>query len=154
MLRRLTIRDFVLVDRLELEFHGGFGTLTGETGAGKSILVDALAFALGDRADSSLVRAGGERAEVSAEFDLDDSPVAAERLQAHDLEAQDGLLLRRLVDVKGRSRAYLNGSPVTVQQLREVGEGLVDIHGQHAHQSLLRGEAQRALLDTHARLDP
>ncbi|MCB1932879.1 MAG: DNA repair protein RecN [Candidatus Accumulibacter sp.] len=154
MLRRLTIRDFVLVDRLELEFHGGFGTLTGETGAGKSILVDALAFALGERADSSLVRAGGERAEVSAEFDLDDSPVAAERLQAHDLEAQDGLLLRRLVDVKGRSRAYLNGSPVTVQQLREVAEGLVDIHGQHAHQSLLRGEAQRALLDTHARLDP
>ena len=154
MLRRLTIRDFVLVDRLELEFHGGFGTLTGETGAGKSILVDALAFALGERADSSLVRAGGERAEVSAEFDLDDSPVAAERLQAHDLDAQDGLLLRRLVDVKGRSRAYLNGSPVTVQQLREVGEGLVDIHGQHAHQSLLRGEAQRALLDTHARLDP
>ena len=154
MLRRLTIRDFVLVDRLELEFQGGFGTLTGETGAGKSILVDALAFALGDRADSSLVRAGGERAEVSAEFDLDDSPVAAERLQAHDLEAQDGLLLRRLVDVKGRSRAYLNGSPVTVQQLREVAEGLVDIHGQHAHQSLLRGEAQRALLDTHARLDP
>jgi DNA repair protein RecN (Recombination protein N) len=154
MLHRLTIRDFVLVDRLELEFQGGFGTLTGETGAGKSILVDALAFALGERADAGLIRAGSERAEVSVEFDLAGSPAARACLQAHDLDTDDGLLLRRLVDANGRSRAYLNGSPVTVQQLREVAEGLVDIHGQHAHQSLLRGEAQRALLDSHARLDP
>ncbi|WP_313953873.1 DNA repair protein RecN [Accumulibacter sp.] len=153
MLCRLTIRDFVLVDRLELEFQDGFGVLTGETGAGKSILVDALAFALGERADASLVRSGGERAEVTAEFDLRGSPAAAEWLREHDLDAQDGLLLRRLVDANGRSRAYLNGSPVTVQQLREAAEGLVDIHGQHAHQSLLRSEAQRALLDSHARLD-
>ncbi|WP_374682326.1 DNA repair protein RecN [Accumulibacter sp.] len=154
MLRRLTIRDFVLVDRLELEFQGGFGTLTGETGAGKSILVDALAFALGERADASLIRAGAERAEITAEFELDDSLAAAEWLREHDLDTQDGLLLRRLLDANGRSRAYLNGSPVTLVQLREVGEALVDIHGQHAHQSLLRGDAQRALLDSHARLAP
>ncbi|WP_291989140.1 DNA repair protein RecN [Candidatus Accumulibacter sp. ACC007] len=154
MLRRLTIRDFVLVDRLELEFQGGFGTLTGETGAGKSILVDALAFALGERADASLIRAGAERAEIAAEFELDDSLAAAEWLREHDLDTQDGLLLRRLLDANGRSRAYLNGSPVTLVQIREVAEALVDIHGQHAHQSLLRGDAQRALLDSHARLAP
>ena len=154
MLRRLTIRDFVLVDPLELEFQAGFGTLTGETGAGKSILVDALAFALGERADSGLIRSGSERAEVSAEFDLQGSPAAAEWLRAQDLDAADGLLLRRVVDGNGRSRAYLNGSPVTLAQLREVAEALVDIHGQHAHQSLLRSDAQRALLDSHARLIP
>ncbi|MBE2258535.1 MAG: DNA repair protein RecN [Rhodobacteraceae bacterium] len=153
MLCRLTIRDFVLVDRLELEFQAGFGTLTGETGAGKSILVDALAFALGERADAGLVRSGGERAEVTAEFALDGS-TAAGWLREHDLDSDGSLLLRRLVDTNGRSRAYLNGSPVTVQQLREVAERLVDIHGQHAHQSLLRSDAQRALLDSHARLEP
>ena len=152
MLRRLTIRDFVLVDRLELEFKSGFGTLTGETGAGKSILVDALAFALGERADVGLIRAGCERAEVAAEFDLQDSSAAVERLRQQDLDSDEGLLLRRVVDSNGRSRAYLNGSPVTLTQLREVAESLVDIHGQHAHQSLLRGDAQRALLDSHARL--
>jgi len=152
MLCRLTIRDFVLVDRLELDLQAGFGTLTGETGAGKSILVDALAFALGERADSGLIRSGCERAEVTAEFDLAKAPDAVAWLLAHDLDAQGGLLLRRVVDSNGRSRAYLNGSPVTVQQLREVAESLVDIHGQHAHQSLLRSEAQRALLDGHARL--
>jgi DNA repair protein RecN (Recombination protein N) len=154
MLRRLTIRDFVLVDRLELEFEAGFGTLTGETGAGKSILVDALAFALGERAEVGLIRAGCERAEVCAEFDLQHAAVAEEWLRQHDFEPSDGLLLRRVIDANGRSRAYLNGTPVTVQQLKEVAESLVDIHGQHAHQSLLRGEAQRTLLDTHARLLP
>ncbi len=152
MLQRLTIRDFVLVDRLELEFQTGFGTLTGETGAGKSILVDALAFVLGERADAGMIRAGSERAEVAAEFSLDDVPAVAGWLQEHDLDGEEGLLLRRVLDANGRSRAYLNGSSVTVQQLREVAELLVDIHGQHAHQSLLRQEAQRTLLDSHARL--
>ena len=152
MLRRLTIRDFVLVERLELDFSAGFGTLTGETGAGKSILVDALAFVLGERADTGLIRSGCERAEVAAEFDLQGSPAAAECLRQQDLDSGDGLLLRRVLDANGRSRAYLNGSPVTLTQLREVAESLVDIHGQHAHQSLLRGDAQRALLDSHARL--
>ncbi len=154
MLRRLTVRDFVLVDRLELDFTAGFGTLTGETGAGKSILVDALAFALGERADTGLIRVGSERAEVSAEFDLHGAPAAAAWLREQDLDAEEGLLLRRVLDTGGRSRAYLNGSPVTLQQLREVAESLVDIHGQHAHQSLLRGDAQRSLLDSHAKLNP
>ena len=153
MLHRLTIRDFVLVDRLELEFEAGFGTLTGETGAGKSILVDALAFVLGERADSGLVRSGCERTEVSAEFDLQATPAVGDWLREHDLESGEDLLLRRVLDSNGRSRAYLNGSPATLQQLREVAESLLDIHGQHAHQSLLRNEAQRRMLDTHARLN-
>ncbi|MRD71933.1 DNA repair protein RecN [Rhodocyclus tenuis] len=153
MLTRLTIRDFVLVDRLDLAPARGFGTLTGETGAGKSILVDALAFVLGERAEAGLVRAGGERAEVTAEFDLAALATVTDWLRANDFDADEGLLLRRVMDAGGRSRAYINGSPATLQQLREVAEALVDIHGQHAHQSLLRADAQRALLDTHGDLD-
>lgn len=150
MLRRLFIRDFVIVDCLELDFEGGFGALTGETGAGKSILVDALSLALGERADAAVVRAGCERAEVAAEFDVAaDAPVAA-WLRANDFEAEDALLLRRVVDAGGRSRAYINGMPATVGQLREAADFLADIHGQHAHLSLLRAEAQRALLDAQA----
>ncbi|MBT9522756.1 MAG: DNA repair protein RecN [Dechloromonas sp.] len=152
MLQHLTIRDFVIVDRLELSFLAGFGALTGETGAGKSILIDALALALGERADAGVVRSGCEKAEVAATFDIVAQPQVRDWLVANDLEGDDGLLLRRVVDAGGRSRAYINGSPATVQQLREVGEWLVDIHGQHAHQSLLRAEAQRTLLDSHAGL--
>ena len=152
MLRHLTIRDFVIVDRLELEFLAGFGALTGETGAGKSILIDALALALGERADAGVVRSGCDKAEVAATFDVGGLPAVREWLVANDLEGDDELLLRRVVDAGGRSRAYINGSPATAQQLREVGEWLVDIHGQHAHQSLLRSDAQRTLLDTHAGL--
>lgn len=152
MLRHLTIRDFVIVDRLELEFGKGFGTLTGETGAGKSILVDALALALGERTDAGVVRAGCGKAEVAATFDIAGRPAIRDWLEAADFEGGDELLLRRVIDAGGRSRAYINGSPATMQQLREVAESLVDIHGQHAHQSLLRAEAQRALLDSHAGL--
>jgi DNA repair protein RecN (Recombination protein N) len=152
MLQRLTIRDFVLVDWLELEFAGGFGVLTGETGAGKSILVDALAFVLGERADVGLIRAACERTDVSAEFALDDTPAVSVWLRENDLDSGEGLLLRRALDTTGRSRAYLNGSPATVRQVREVAELLIDIHGQHTHQSLLRSDAQRLLLDAHARL--
>ncbi|MGE5385136.1 MAG: DNA repair protein RecN [Betaproteobacteria bacterium] len=152
MLQHLSIRDFVIVDRLELDFDAGFGALTGETGAGKSILVDALALALGDRADAGVVRAACDKAEVSATFDIAALPVVGQWLSENDLEAGDELLLRRVVDSGGRSRAYINGSAATVQQLREVAENLVDIHGQHAHQSLLRSDAQRALLDGHAGL--
>lgn len=152
MLLRLSIRDFILVDRLALDFAPGFGALTGETGAGKSILVDALAFVLGDRADASLVRGGSERAEVSAEFEVDRLPAVCAWLREQEMEADEGLILRRTLDAGGRSRVWINGSPSTVQQLREVSELLVDIHGQHAHQSLLRGDAQRALLDGHAGL--
>ena len=152
MLQRLVIRDFVLVDRLELEFAAGFGALTGETGAGKSILVDALAFVLGDRADATLVRSGCERAEVSAEFDVAALPAVTAWLRDNEMEADDGLILRRSLDAGGRSRVWINGSASTVQQLRELSESLVDIHGQHAHQSLLRADAQRMLLDDHAGL--
>ena len=152
MLQRLTIRDFVLVDRLELDFSPGFGTLTGETGAGKSILVDALAFVLGERADAGLLRAGAEKAEVGAEFVLDAQPELKAWLADNDFAADEALLLRRVLDAAGRSRAYINGSAATLQQLRQAAEWLVDIHGQHAHQSLLRAEAQRALLDAHAGL--
>lgn len=154
MLRRLSIRDFVIVDRLELDFADGFGALTGETGAGKSILIDALALALGERADAGVVRAGRDKAEISAGFDIAGLAAVRAWLLANDFDADEELLLRRVVDAGGRSRAYINGSPATVQQLREVGEWLVDIHGQHAHQSLLRADAQRALLDAHAGLSP
>src|SRR5574343_869154 len=152
MLRQLTIRDFVIVYRLELAFSGGFGALTGETGAGKSILIDALALTLGERADAGVVRAGREKAEVAATFDVSALPEVRSWLVENDLEGDDELFLRRVVDAGGRSRAYIHGPPATVQQLREVGEWLVDIHGQHAHQSLLRADAQRALLDAHAGL--
>jgi len=151
-LRHLTIRDFVIVDRLELEFSTGFGTLTGETGAGKSILIDALTLALGERADAGVIRSGCDKAEVAATFDVSALPEVRAWLLANDFDADSELLLRRVVDAGGRSRAYINGSSATAQQLREVGEWLVDIHGQHAHQSLLRSDAQRALLDAHAGL--
>ena len=153
MLRRLYIRDFVIVDRLELEFADGFGALTGETGAGKSILVDALSLALGERGDAGVVRAGCAAAEVSAEFDALAAPGLQAWLAAADFEADaETLLLRRLVDAGGRSRAYINGAPATLGQLRAAAEFLADIHGQNVHQSLLRAEAQRALLDAQAGL--
>lgn len=151
MLLSLTLADFVLVDRLSLDFHNGFSVLTGETGAGKSILLDALALALGERADSSVVRAGAERAEISAEFDPRGRDDLALWLTQQALAAEDGqLLLRRVIDVGGRSRAFINGRPATAQQLKEVGALLVDIHGQHAHYSLLKAAEQRRLLDSFA----
>jgi len=151
MLRNLTIRDFVIVDRLELEFEAGFGALTGETGAGKSILLDALGLALGGRGEAAMVRQGCERAEVSAEFDLPAAGELLDWLREQALPTDDGaLILRRTLDAGGRSRAWINGSSVTLAQLRCAGEWLADIHGQHAHHALLRADAQRALLDAHA----
>ncbi len=153
MLRRLFIRDFVIVDRLELDFSAGFGTLTGETGAGKSILIDALSLALGARADAGVVRVGCERAEVTAEFEASPDTKVTAWLAANDFEGEGGvILLRRIVDAGGRSRAYVNGAPATLSQLREAADFLADIHGQHVHHSLLQPEAQRALLDAHAGL--
>ena len=155
MLRRLTIRDFVIVDTLELDFEAGFGALTGETGAGKSILLDALGLVMGDRAESGVVRAGQARAEMSAEFDLPDTPALHAWLDAQAIDAEDGgVLLRRVVDSGGRSRAWINGTSATLAQLREIGEWLADIHGQHAHHALLRADAQRALIDRYAGLEP
>ena len=153
MLRRLLIQDFVLVDRLELDFRTGFGALTGETGAGKSILLDALSLLLGERADGGVVRNGREKADLVAEFDLAATSPAVDWLASNDLTADEGVvLLRRVIDAGGRSRAYINGMPATATQLRELGDFLADIHGQHAHQALLRADAQRELLDTHAGL--
>ena len=151
MLRSLSIRDFAIVDRLDLEFAPGFTVLTGETGAGKSILIDALAVVLGARADSALVREGKDRAEVSAAFDTEDNGTLIAYLQENDLAGDEGeCLLRRVVEASGRSRTYVNGRPATVLQLKDIGEHLVDIHGQHAHQSLLRASAQRDLVDGYA----
>ena len=153
MLRALNIRNFVIVDRMELEFDGGFTVLTGETGAGKSILIDALALALGERGDAGIVRQGADKAEISAEFDIAARGALQRWLADNDLAGEgDACLLRRVIDDGGRSRAFINGRTVTLAQLREAGEHLVDIHGQHEHQSLLRGAAQRALLDAYAGL--
>ncbi len=146
MLLRLGIQDFVIVERMEIEFGPGFTVFTGETGAGKSILVDALALALGERGDASIVRQGAGRAEIEAEFSV--SPGFCGWLRENDLEGDEGsCLLRRIVDASGRSRSYVNGRSVTLQQLREAAEFLVDIHGQHAHQSLLKGARQQEMLD-------
>ncbi len=151
MLRHLTVRDFAIVDRVELEFGGGFTALTGETGAGKSILVDALALAMGGRADSTVVRAGAQRAEVAVEFEVPPKSPLAGWLAEQELAGDEGLcLLRRVVDASGRSRAFVNGTACTLQQLKEAGEHLLDIHGQHSHQSLLRVAARRQLLDGYA----
>jgi DNA repair protein RecN (Recombination protein N) len=150
MLRALAIRDFVIVERIELEFAAGFTALTGETGAGKSILIDALALALGERGDATIVRQGADKAEVSVEFDISAIKPLQQWLVDSDLRGEDdNCLLRRVIDSGGRSRAFINGHACTLQQLREAGESLVDIHGQHEHQSLLRSGSQRALLDAY-----
>lgn len=153
MLKYLSIRDFVIVDTLELEFSAGFTALTGETGAGKSILIDALSLALGERGDAGMVRNGCERAEITAEFDIGGMPSLQAWLDEQLLAGDEGVcLLRRTLDSGGRSRGFINGSSATLQQMRAAGEFLLDIHGQHAHQSLLRAGAQRDLLDSHAGL--
>ena len=157
MLQTLTLRDFVIVDQIELDFASGFTVLTGETGAGKSILLDALGLVLGERADSSQIREGSNRAEISALFRVTATQMPHFNKWLDDQgfpTADDGqnLLLKRTVETNGRSRAFINGSVATLMQLREAGDQLVDIHGQHAHQLLLKGGAQRELLDRHANL--
>lgn len=145
MLRTLHIRDFVIVDQAEIQFDAGFTVFSGETGAGKSILVDALSLALGARADAGVLRENATRSDITAIFDAPASVQAW--LSEQELDADDSLILRRVIDNQGRSRAFINGVPVTLAQLRELGEQLVDIHGQHAHQSLLKPASQRDLLD-------
>ncbi|MFW7340173.1 DNA repair protein RecN [Pollutimonas sp. H1-120] len=146
MLRTLHIRDFVIVEQAEIQFDAGFTVFSGETGAGKSILIDALSLALGARADASALRENAARADISAVFDPPSTLQAW--LREQELDTDDALILRRVIDNQGRSRAFINGLPVTLGQLRELGEYLVDIHGQHAHQSLLKAANQRELLDT------
>ena len=159
MLQTISLRDFVIVDQLELDFASGFTVLTGETGAGKSILLDALGLVLGERADSSQIREGSNRAEISATFRIEAELVQSfgQWLDEQGLPDEDEgqtLLLKRIVESNGRSRAFINGSVATLTQLREAGDQLVDIHGQHAHQLLLKSGAQRELLDRHAGLLP
>jgi DNA repair protein RecN (Recombination protein N) len=149
-LKRIALRDFVIVSELDLDLADGFSVLTGETGAGKSILIDALQLVTGARADSGVIREGASRADVSAEFD--DCPALHGWLEEAGFETGDSLLLRRTVDTQGKSRAWINGSAATATQLRAVGEQLLDIHGQHAWQSLTRPEAVRGLLDAYAQL--
>ena len=149
-LKRIVLRDFVIVSELELDLDSGFTVLTGETGAGKSILIDALQLVTGARADTGVIREGASRTEVSAEFDTPANVHAV--LQEAGFDDGETLLLRRTVDVAGKSRAWINGSPATAQQLRTVGEQLLDIHGQHAWQSLTRPEAVRGLLDAYAKV--
>lgn len=158
MLRRLTLRDFVIVTQLDVDLGQGFTALTGETGAGKSILIDALQLALGSRGDAGVVREGATRADITAEFEPSPSLAASLLPWLADAgfdtpEPDSPLLLRRMVDAQGKSRAWINGTPATVTQLRELGERLVDIHGQHAWQSLTRPEAVRALVDAQAGVD-
>lgn len=151
MLCSLSLRDFVIVDRLDLEFQRGFTVLTGETGAGKSILIDALSLALGARGESGMVRQGCEKAEISVEFSVADLPQLRAWLQETELAGMDGgCLMRRILYADGRSRAFINGFTATMQQLREAGEFLVDIYSQHAHHSLLKNATQRVLLDDFA----
>ena len=147
MLVNLQVRDFAIVDRIDVEFEPGMTVLTGETGAGKSILVDALGLVLGERGGGKLVRAGAKRAEFSAEFDVSALPQARAWLDEQALDEDDKCLLRRVVGADGRSRAFINGNAVPVQQLKTLGAMLIDIHGQHFHQSLGHRAIQRDLLD-------
>jgi len=150
MLTHIHIRNFAIVESLDLEFGPGMGALTGETGAGKSILLDALGLCLGERAEADVVRPGAEKAELTASFQLQPDSDAWRWLDEHELNPDEECLLRRVIQAGGRSKGFINGSPVPVQLLKELGELLVDIHGQHAHQSLLRRDSQRQALDDFA----
>jgi len=159
MLSQLTVQHFAIVKFLELDFNQGMTTITGETGAGKSIAIDALGLCLGNRADLSMIRQGADKAEVSARFNLSDTPRALEWLRNNDLENSlsdnpNECLLRRIITTEGRSRAYINSTPVPSSQLKSLGQLLVNIHGQHAHQSLLRNDTQLAIIDDYASHQP
>ena len=147
MIMNLQVRDFAIVDRIDIEFEPGMTVLTGETGAGKSILVDALGLVLGERGNAQLVRDGAKRAEFAAEFDVSSLPAVAAWLEEQALDLDGECLLRRVINADGRSRAFINGNSVPLSQLKAIGELLLDIHGQHFHQSLGRREIQRDLLD-------
>lgn len=150
MLIQLSVRNFAIAEQLEMEFNGGMTVITGETGAGKSIMLDALGLALGDRSDAKVVRSGAKQAEIHACFDISSISQAKKWLKAHDLLQGDECLLRRVLTKEGRSRGYINGSPATLQDLKILGEMLIDIHNQHAHQSLLKRDQQQRMLDDFA----
>lgn len=151
MLQALSIRDFIIVDTLNLEFENGFTTLTGETGAGKSILIDALSLTLGARNDGLIARAGTDKADISATFSINQNIAAKNWLSENEIEADDALMLRRVIYADGRSRGFINGASATVNQMKELGEFLVDIYSQNAHHSLLKPATQRQILDDFAK---
>src|SRR4051794_20649470 len=153
MLARLSIRDIVLIDRLDIDFVSGLSVLTGETGAGKSILLDAFALALGSRGDATLVRHGAEQGQVTAAFDVDPRHPALALLTDNGIGAEDGLILRRVQLADGRTRAFVNDQPVSVQVLKGLGTALVEIHGQHDERALVDVATHRRLLDAYAGLE-
>ena len=153
MLTHINIRNFAIVEQLDLDIPNKLTVVTGETGAGKSIMIDALGLALGNRADSGSVRHSADKAEILATFDVHNNPAARSWLQARDLDADHECILRRVIAADGRSRAYINGTPSPIQSLKELGEMLVSIHGQHEHQALLRRDTHRLLLDEFAGLN-
>lgn len=154
MLSHIYLKDFAIIESLDLELKSGMTALTGETGAGKSILIDAIGLVLGDRADSGVVRHGAEKTEITLSVDIDDTPAAKQWLKNQDLiqtgDADDECILRRVITATGKSRAWINGSPCNLKMMRELGEQLVDIHGQHEHQSLMKKHMQRTMLDDFA----
>ena len=150
MLAQLTISNFAIVRELEIDFHSGMTVITGETGAGKSIAIDALGLCLGGRAEADMVRTGAARADLCARFSLKDTPAALRWLEENQLEDGHECLLRRVISSDGRSRGFINGTAVPLSQLRELGQLLIQIHGQHAHQLLTKPEHQKFLLDGYA----
>src|SRR5262249_48304730 len=153
MLTRLSIRDIVLIDRLDIDFAGGLAVLTGETGAGKSILLDAFALALGARGDQSLVRQGVEQGQVIAVVELPRGHPALALLAGHGIAAEDELILRRVQFADGRTRAFINDQPASVQAMKQLGEALVEIHGQHDDRALVDAATHRRLLDAFGGLE-
>jgi len=147
MLTQLTVNNFAIVDNLIIDFHAGMTAITGETGAGKSISVDALGLCLGARSDISFIRHGSERIDISAHFLLDDTPSASIWLIENQLDDHNECILRRVINQDGRSKAFINGTSVPVSQLKELGQMLIQIHGQHEHQQLMRSDYQQLLLD-------
>ena len=154
MLKHLYIRNFAIIDELELDFKRGLTALTGETGAGKSILLGALNLVLGDRADNDSIKQGCEYAEIVAEFEIQKLADVSSWLVSQELNTEDECILRRRIAKDGRSRAYINSTPVNLQMIRELAEMLIDIHGQHEHQSIMKSAVQRQLLDDYASHSP
>ena len=153
MLKSLTIRNYALIEFIEIEFESGLNILTGETGAGKSIIIDALSLILGDRTSSDVVRKGSDKAIVEGLFGMADNEKVKALLKLNEIELQEDLILRREVSIKGQSRCFVNDTPVPLMVLKEIGDHLVDLHGQHEHQSLLRSETHIGLLDEFGSLD-
>ncbi|MDX1812401.1 MAG: AAA family ATPase, partial [Gammaproteobacteria bacterium] len=149
MLNQLSIKNFAIIDNLDISLKQGMSVITGETGAGKSIAIDALGLTLGDRAEAGVVKHGAKRSDITAVFEVKNNPLALAWLEEHELDEDDVCILRRTISSSGGSKAYINGSPATLQQIKTLGELLIDIHSQHQHQSLLRSDTHRRLLDSY-----